>query len=519
MRLDTVIGSALSFLTLTQMACFGVRDREPSIEAAAERTAAVAGASPRINSGGTNYVLYSLGDDDPTNNNRFYLPALNVRPVVGTYDLAPGTVQTQIAAMRTSGQSDFLLDIFFADFTATGDPDGRNDNVYGHLVNSQTGQLSALHQQNLNAILNYVKGQGFKRVVVRFAPSGGSDPLGWTYVSGAQTWNEAIYQNNWNFIANTRTLIKNNLQGSGIDLLVDLGVEQAGVDFIALGQRARCADGTCQGKCPDGDCYKEYLRHLYGDYLTTYGAADTMGFSFVAEGWRISKMISWYSQWQGQYGWSIPAYWAASFYDNTGTGGTSVYTKLRDVYSALGSRNGQAVILLETDQNDSNVANSLSQALNDPAMPYLNLEGVFQWPHLRTRPQDINFSVDAIAALSQTTQFSNYTPLRGSRRADIFNSDTTRLALTDFNCRATTGSLCTVNYVTGSAPAGSVYVVQVTSTAGTGVVSCASAPQSVSPSWIQSNLLYTFNAYQVSSCNASLTPNTLVASATVRVRN
>jgi hypothetical protein len=65
--------------------------------------------------GGSNYATYSVGNylDYPTDSDWF--DPYNLRPVIGTYHLAPATVKQQLATMFANGQRKIALDLWYSD--------------------------------------------------------------------------------------------------------------------------------------------------------------------------------------------------------------------------------------------------------------------------------------------------------------------------------------------------------------------------------------------------------------------
>src|SRR5215510_14396376 len=83
--------------------------------------------------GGSNYPMYSVGNylDYPTDSD-WFIP-YNLRPVIGTYHLAPDTVKKQLERMFENGQRKIALDLWYSDLS--GDGDLADSAVYGHVVN------------------------------------------------------------------------------------------------------------------------------------------------------------------------------------------------------------------------------------------------------------------------------------------------------------------------------------------------------------------------------------------------
>ena len=128
--------------------------------------------------GGSNYGFYSVGTylDHPTQD--YWNIYLNMRPVIGTYHLAPDTVKNQLAVMYTNGQRRLALDLWFSNSMPLAD--FQDSSFCTQLVNSRYGKLFPQQETNLKALLHDINQQGFQVIVFRFLQQGVSDPLSWS---------------------------------------------------------------------------------------------------------------------------------------------------------------------------------------------------------------------------------------------------------------------------------------------------------------------------------------------------
>jgi hypothetical protein len=154
------------------------------------------------------------------------------------------------------------------------------------------GSLSPVHAANLVALIRTYANLGFQRIIVRFAPMGLSNPLGWRVNSNEvkgreivqddgeykEVWDEAQFQSNWKLIVSTRKLVDAALDGTSgprPEVFYDLGVELAGVWAEPWLQ----ADTEHSWRSPHSA--SRYVRTLWKSYVTSFGVDDTIGFSIV----------------------------------------------------------------------------------------------------------------------------------------------------------------------------------------------------------------------------------------------
>lgn len=458
-------------------------------------TAAMAGST--IPGVGTDYFVYDLGTYNPEAPvsytqplNNYYVPGRTFKAPIAHYELNPAEVNQQIRNMRASGMDYIAINVWFSDLApceANGScNDGYSDGVWGYLVDDSQYGLRPQQGQNLIDILQQVKTNGFRYVVVRFAYNGLSS---WT------DWNETEYQKAWNLIAKVHRTVDQELAGSPTQALFDLDVELTG------------APGTEA---------KAYFQRLWSDYTYTFGTADTVGFSTIADNYHLSNGLSW-------YGSTKPSVYAFDIYGDVGQG-------LLSAWSALGqAEQKKPIIIMETYDNDATTDQQLAFTLS--AHPSIDVVAMLQWPNVR-QPNctgcDPNIRTSAISALGTTTQVSNYAGLITPFVSD--DSDPAVMALRDVNCASTSGATCTVS-ASFNGPSAPVPPSSLRCGGASGVV-CNVARESSTPavyqvyvhgpngapklwacnqrssggtaSWIQRNVTYEFDYYVVNSCSDSL---------------
>lgn len=289
--------------------------------------------------GGSNYVMWDVSAylADTT---QWYAP-LALKPVIGTYHLAPQTVRQQLADMAAKGQKQIALMLWYMPIPSSADTDG--DGVYGHVVDSSLAQLRQQHKDNVIALLADIRCSGFNKLYFRFATQGGADPSGWA------SWDETQFQQNWNFIHNTRTLVDKEMEGSAVEVIYDLSAELGG---ITSGQAV------------------QYTKGLWQNVTYVFGTTHTYGYSFATAPGRLPTMIGIYDQTGAR-----PSMYAFDIYGDE----TNTMAYLAAELSAAGEQ-GKPVLVQETFYNDA-VANA---GLRSAAAAHgLDLLSILQWPEAR----------------------------------------------------------------------------------------------------------------------------------------
>jgi hypothetical protein len=310
--------------------------------------------------GGSNYPMYSVGNylDYPTDSD-WFVP-YNLRPVIGTYDMAPDTVRKQLAAMYAGGQRKIALDLWYLDFSLYGNP---SDNpVNAHIVNSKLGKLMPRQESNLISVLEDIENTGFNFIILRFATQGDSAPIGWT------SWDRSKYNSNWSFVRSTIHTVQQQISGKSVQVIYDLELEIGGV---TTGQAVK------------------YSTQLWHDYIQEFGPHNTIGFSFSFTNTpKIATAMQSYDQAGVR-----PDIYGFDIYGDE-------FNALSELKSELdGAGEGKKPVFIEEAYYDDTQAHEqimqARQSLN------MNIKWIMQWPEQRGAYQD-NFSVQYPA------DYSNY---------------------------------------------------------------------------------------------------------------
>jgi len=429
-------------------------------------------AGKAVNGIGTNYAIYDAAatvNFAPGQVATLNTPPQSLKMTVGLYDLNPSQVAQQLTAMRAAGATDLVIPIWMANFNNV-DGDGFVDWVNAYFIDDGTGMLRPQHRTNLVNLVQAAASRGFKRIIIRF--------IG--YFSNDSAWNENEYQKIWNFIFNTRNLVDSTLTSSSSPIvLYDLLGEGAGVDS-ASGVR------------------KTFVKRLWTDYNAAFGPTKTVGFSYAWAPGRFTTMEQWYAE----CGSARPEIYAFDIYPTTSA---QTLTSLQQISSEMGDQNGKPIIIMETWFNDSDTASGISSALNGTGSIYnLNLDGIFQWQLIKSRALqnlDMNWSHDAISAMSSNSQLSTYRSLLALRRTDITNQHSSKFVLTDSSCATTSTSSCTINEKWGAPPAGKNVVISVSADGAAETPhACSASAGSQTVSWIAPGHSYRFLVRYSSSC-------------------
>lgn len=283
--------------------------------------------------GGSNYILYDVGNGtgDET-----------LRPVIGTYHLAPDRVKQQIANLFANSQKRITLFLWFKAFDSPDQGKAGIPDVDRINVNSAGGKLSDQSTKNLVAILKLINDTRFYEMNFRFAQQGVSDPTNW------KTWDEAKYQENLAFIKSVRNTVAGNVK---IPVIYDLGVELAG--------RA-----TYPQVIP-------YCNKLWQDYIAVYGAKDSYGFSVNSFAIYLTDMIKGFKSVKA----TLPRFYALDVYGNE-------TLRLNQFWTAMkGQGEGdKEIIVQEVFYNDAKVADQIKAFKNQGGMRFRT---IYQWPHIK----------------------------------------------------------------------------------------------------------------------------------------
>lgn len=428
-----------------------------------------------INFGGTDHWLYAYGTADGNNTGEsWYLPALNLRPTLGTLHHNPMLVYEQMQALRASGQTAYVLPIWNKDLLSCEQStcnDLVDDGLWGNVVDHGYAAMRPQHRANLEQIVSWAVELGFERIVVRFFYNG--EPERW------KTWDEKAYQKAWNFIVDAHdaaTTGFNSAWGkralpSYPVLMFDLGGEQAGIDAGQIGP---------------------FVQRLWSDYVYTFGVEDTLGFSFAWAPGRFATQHTWLAA-TGV----LPKYWAFDIY-----GG--MQSALAEIHAEMGPLRNQPIHILETFFNDAGTAAAVGAAID--AMPLMHVDSLVQWP-LYSGVPDGHFSHGAVDSLVTQSTFTNYAGLMAQRKVFLTSNNADVVALSDVSCGSQTSLPCSTQLYWGTPPAGKKVGVYLKTSNGPSLVSCGGVAGSQPLTWIWPDYEYQLDAYYITGACSHPNPN------------
>lgn len=253
--------------------------------------------------------------------------------VIYNYDVATSTINEQLASMYVSGQRRLRIMIFHGHGLGG-----------GTLMDSTGGNFAPRFRNNLTNLLAAIRNQGYVEVEIAFGPQGPNVPLSWS------SWNEAMYQENWNLIYNLHPIIAN----AGIAYRIDLMNEGTPTSNQSMLLR--------------------YAQRLWADYTYRFGKNDTLGFSIIAENLdRIAQIPNVYRG-------NLPYLFDLHFYGNSSRDEYSQFVNARNRMRRMGLSQGW--IIGESFYNDPVAANNLRRAIDATGQTVFFLT---QWPLTRSR--------------------------------------------------------------------------------------------------------------------------------------
>ncbi len=324
--------------------------------------------------GGSNFPTYSITSYPA--DAKLWTQPLALRPLIGTMHFEPERVKAELAVMRKNGQRKIALVIWYAPLKKVSSKVYHD--VYAHVVASDGGKLSPQHTENLITILNWIADLKFDEVQVRFAAQSTASSNAW------KDWDEAKYQENWNFIASTVKATNTITKSRNLTVVYDLGVELAG---ITEGQT------------------ENYVRRLWTDYNHIFGNNNSYGFSIIPSPNRLAIYIFNLSK-TG----IMPKSYAVDVYDRVAL---SVFQQLEWIAADL-KKTGElqkSVLIQEANYND---LNSYSQFLRSKSELGLNIRAIMQWPLFANNtthfdldfPEDYTNYLGAVASSKPTIKVS-----------------------------------------------------------------------------------------------------------------
>ena len=179
--------------------------------------------------------------------------APSLHPPAG-YDSAHSQVDSDLRQMRVAGHKKLALVIWHTRHSTSAD-------CNGFTVNSRGGRLPSHVLENLIALLRQTEADGYTEVQIRFAPVGNNSPYKW------KKWKQEEFDENWSTI---RTTVDRLRHVETPRLVFDLGVEFGGT--------------AC-------DSCTAYVTRMWRNYVDTFGAGASYGFSIAAAPGRVTRLV------------------------------------------------------------------------------------------------------------------------------------------------------------------------------------------------------------------------------------
>lgn len=232
------IAVAVLLLALSVAALTAVTAAVSSGSSASGRLRAVAPRAPLL---GVNLIQY-----------RFYAPycwgnhiLLDYHQLAVREEIIPA-----LHAMRAAGVETLRLQLVHMHGTT-------------HWIPSDGGRIHEPYRTNLINLLTDIRHAGFEQVTIQFSPRGPNEPAGW-YADDPGPYNPALFDENWGFIRDARTLVK------------QYGPASSHFDIYNEGAPG---DWDLANKPSWGD----YVTRLYSSYVDAFGNTDVT-ISSVAKG-------------------------------------------------------------------------------------------------------------------------------------------------------------------------------------------------------------------------------------------
>lgn len=252
----------------------------------------------------------------------------------------------------------------------------------GTVLDSTGGDLHPQMRANLASLLDDIRAAGFRQLLLRFHPQRQNDAARWS------SFDEDIFQENWNLIANLLPIAI----ASGLDWRVDLMVEgmPRARYYSIFGQLIVLAGE------PDNSAWSDYANRLWRNYVAVFDPARSVGFSSLSDvdpdrlRARIEHMSYVYRLAGGER-----VYPGALAFDIYGRSGVDEGTLYRRIVDRL-RREGYGdipLIIAEAFYNDREAMGLLQAAVRELDAPPLY---VLHWPVARDR-QDCSPDVNVAA--------------------------------------------------------------------------------------------------------------------------
>lgn len=313
--------------------------------------------------GGSNYLWF--GDDGQCQNESRDAYGLVKR----YHETLPGLgpvrtiARQQMAAMHASGMRRLSLGVYFM----------HQAPASGTLIDSSDPAEVAQAAANVAALMADVKAAGFHEVLFRFFPTNNINPSQPEFPSHRSSAYGPRVDEYWNLIQAIRPALVNSRLHYRIDLMVEGAPRDSNNTYLTESERY---------KDPASTKWSRAVRTLWQRYHTTYGRADTVGFSFIVDQ-DNNRLRSRVRHMRYVYEGNYPYLFAIDFYAGSDPDWDEYrkFTRMDEYMRSQNPDNGgwdqAGWIIAEAHYEDPVAADALARAIRDTGRTVFYLT---QWP-------------------------------------------------------------------------------------------------------------------------------------------
>ncbi|MGK9230397.1 hypothetical protein KXS07_01785 [Inquilinus limosus] len=331
-------------------------------------------ASGKLGPGGSNFSFLPISvthdppggpwEDDPSGVPCKFFQTNDLRSIVADHHLGRAYAQDVLRRMYANGQRRISVVLWHGDGTTI---TNKPDHQICTIVLTDGPRLFPQHEQNLRNLVADIAAAGFEQITIRFAPSSVSTPTTWSQLDSAKL----AYAKG--FIAYVRALAYSQVASTAAKpkLLFDLGLELGGA--------------WSSPDMPYPSVLREYIKQIWVWYASTYGTADTVGFSITPARWggdinrdHTFTQLKLYSE--ANVG--MPALMGFDVYGSDDSAGKAL-ANIIDALKRAGFSGYRSLYIQETYWNDGSIRDRIRDVYRNTGYQFLYIQ---QWPLRRASP-------------------------------------------------------------------------------------------------------------------------------------
>lgn len=327
-------------------------------------------ASGKLGPGGSNFSFLPITvthdapggawEEDPSGVPCKFFQTNNLRSIIADYHLGRTYARGVLSRMYANGQRRISVVLWHGDGTTI---TNKPNHQICTIMMTDGPKLFAQHEQNLRDFIADATAAGFEQITIRFAPSSLSEPRSWSQLDSGKMAYAA------GFIAYVRALAYGQIASVPVTarpkLLFDLGLELGG-----------------NWSSPDvayPSVLRDYVRQIWIWYVTSYGTADTIGFSITPARWQgdINRDQT-YTQLKlySETNIGLPAQMGFDVYDSNGSAGAAL-DNIVDALKRAGFGGYRNIYIQETLWNDGSIRDKIRDVYRKTGYQFLYVQ---QWP-------------------------------------------------------------------------------------------------------------------------------------------